>query len=294
MMNSKKLFFVILLVLLIFPLVNSLSEKEEAEKCLAKSEKIMQELSENNFSVQRINDSIRTAWEIFELESKKESVNQSDYSLVFSYCNETTDIKTAAYEASDEIYSLEKNYLELSLKLSNFDNESAIYSDIQELNYMMIAVRQEMADERYEEVINMADEISKKITEVDASATTTSLFYQSLSKNLKEFFYNNYLYFLGFIFLCFAFYIFYKLKLRKYFIKRKILRLEVEKKVVQDMLKQLQREYFEKLGISEGEYRIKTKKFAEIIRDIERQIPLFREELAKMNGKLINTKNKIE
>ena len=45
----------------------------------------------------------------------------------------------------------------------------------------------------------------------------------------------------------------------------------------------VQKDYFQYGKIAEGEYNIKTKKFAELIRDIDRQVPLMQEELAKLN-----------
>ena len=44
-----------------------------------------------------------------------------------------------------------------------------------------------------------------------------------------------------------------------------------------------QREYFNEGSISEGTFNIKIKKLAELVRDIERQIPLLQEGLAKID-----------
>ena len=46
----------------------------------------------------------------------------------------------------------------------------------------------------------------------------------------------------------------------------------------------IQKDYFQEGKIPEGEYNIKTKKYAELIRDIDRQIPLLQEELAKFQS----------
>jgi hypothetical protein len=45
---------------------------------------------------------------------------------------------------------------------------------------------------------------------------------------------------------------------------------------------QCQKNYFQFGTLPEGEYNIKIKKYAELVRDIDRQIPLLQEEMAKL------------
>jgi len=65
-------------------------------------------------------------------------------------------------------------------------------------------------------------------------------------------------------------------------IERKIQRLELRKEKILDIIKDAQREYFQDGKMSEGIFNIKTKKLAELIRDIDRQIPMLRERLAEL------------
>ncbi|MCD6476788.1 MAG: hypothetical protein J7K26_01310, partial [Candidatus Aenigmarchaeota archaeon] len=67
-----------------------------------------------------------------------------------------------------------------------------------------------------------------------------------------------------------------------YLIKRKIEILESEKNTLKKLIANTQRDYFEKGILSDVDYHIKIHKFGELIRDIDRQIPLLKEEIAKI------------
>lgn len=59
----------------------------------------------------------------------------------------------------------------------------------------------------------------------------------------------------------------------------------VQKKAITGLIKEIQNNYFKSKKISESEYRIKLKKFKELIRDIDRRVMLLKEEIFKMNVK---------
>jgi hypothetical protein len=52
--------------------------------------------------------------------------------------------------------------------------------------------------------------------------------------------------------------------------------------VLQELIARTQRDYFEKGNIGEDTYNIRINRFGEMIRDINRQVPLIREQLAKV------------
>lgn len=67
--------------------------------------------------------------------------------------------------------------------------------------------------------------------------------------------------------------------------ERKIQNLEMRKKTLKGLIMKTQGDYFNSGNMSESAYEIRTKKFAEIVRDIDRQIPLLQEELVKIGRK---------
>ena len=65
-------------------------------------------------------------------------------------------------------------------------------------------------------------------------------------------------------------------------IKKEINALNVRKRTLNDLIKKLQKSYFGSKTMSETEYRVKLEKFKNMIRDVDRQIPLLNEELVKL------------
>lgn len=60
--------------------------------------------------------------------------------------------------------------------------------------------------------------------------------------------------------------------------------LEREVKVLESLIREAQTGYFETGTLSEASYRVRLKKFSELTRDINRTLPLLREELVKRKG----------
>jgi hypothetical protein len=248
-----------------------------AELCLNNSRQVMDELLAGGFGVQQVNDTIKIAAEVYDTQLARErSKLGADYTVVIGYCNQIDGIRAVAYSAKDELYSLEKNYADFKAAVAGYDLNTT------DVDLLMNETRRMMADERYDKALENVPAARKEMIDVQAGATTLNLFYKTVSRGLVDIVYENWPVLAGIAVFIAAFAVFYRLRLRKVILKRRIARREVEKKVVLNMIGSTQKAYFKGGGMAESEYRIKTKKFAEIIRDIERQIPLLREELAKM------------
>jgi hypothetical protein len=61
-------------------------------------------------------------------------------------------------------------------------------------------------------------------------------------------------------------------------------RLRAEQEVIRSLIAKSQKDYFEKGKLSEATYHARIEKYSEMIRDLERQIPLINEELARAKG----------
>ena len=73
------------------------------------------------------------------------------------------------------------------------------------------------------------------------------------------------------------------LYIQKIKIRLKLKNLLRQKNTLNLLIKKLQYGYFEKKDISESEFGIKLEKFKEMIRDINRQIPLLKEQMIRLN-----------
>ncbi len=65
-------------------------------------------------------------------------------------------------------------------------------------------------------------------------------------------------------------------------IKRKLSELKLRKNSITGLIKKTQLDYFKSKKIGELEFNVKMETFKNLIRDIDRQVPLYSEQLAKM------------
>ena len=78
------------------------------------------------------------------------------------------------------------------------------------------------------------------------------------------------------------FFFLFQKQIRRFLINARIKALSAERGVLESMIKSLQKEYFESGKVNELSYHIKTKKFGDLIRNINRQLPMLKEELRKL------------
>jgi len=283
--KKTKFIFLFSFLLIIF-LMNFVSALENTEKnltaeeqaiiCKAESEQILTDLANNNFSVQRINDSLKEMNNLFQAQVVlKDKKLKYDFSLIIPYCDEIKKINENAFQVRDEFNALKIFYND---SLTEDMNTSSIDKIIDE-------IAGEIQSERYEKVKPLIDKAYEEIVEVKTSYTTLNLFYTTTTKGIKNFFINNWVYIIILILFLGLFYFFYSKTIRTWWIRRKISNLEIKKNTLKELIQKTQRDYFEKGIMSEGDYTIRTKRFAELIRDIDREMPLLREELMKAGKK---------
>ena len=65
----------------------------------------------------------------------------------------------------------------------------------------------------------------------------------------------------------------------------KLNNLFIQKRAINKLLKNMQEGYFKTKKLSKSEYNIKLKKFKELIRDIDRQIMVLKEDMFKFEKK---------
>jgi hypothetical protein len=284
-MEKQKIGREILLFLFLFLVLTStnfsLAEEErnfelESSVCINQSREILIEMEENNFNVQRINDTLSDAEDLFQvqviLKSEKKKFN---FEPILTHCEEISQIKKSAFEARDEYSSLKKFYSESLEEGINTSSVDEIISQIES----------EIRDERYEQASALIESAYEEIIKVKSDQTTLKIFYDSTATGFKNFFLKSWKTILFVLIFITLLLIFYHKKVAGWLIERKIKSLETRKKTIHNLIMQTQREYFEEGKIPEGKYNIRINKFGELIRDINRQIPLLKEELVKVEDK---------
>jgi hypothetical protein len=241
--------------------------------CLADSMTSMKTLMDSGFNVQRVNDTLRQADSMFDAQSAlREGGREGNFSLVLEYCDEIAQMEKSAFQARDELLVLKRFYNE---SLTSDMNTSLIDETI-------IEIEGEIQSERYEKVSPLIEQGYGEIINIKSENTALNLIYQSTAKTLKKVLLDNWKYILvGFGVLLFLF-IFFKNTLSQWWIRKNISSLESRKETIKDLIRKTQRSYFEGGDISEMTYTIRIKKFGELIRDIDRQIPLLQEQLMKV------------
>jgi len=252
---------------------NNMSVQQQAELCLNESRSILNELIENGFSYERVNDSLTKAQSIYDAQIiLLQGGKNVDFSLIIPYCEEIKKIKELAFEASDSYSSLKKFY---NISITPGMNTSTI-------DLIFAEIEDEMNSERYEKIPPLVDSAYEEISNVKSSYTALNLFYSATTRGLKKFFQKNGLTVLILTFVLLLLFLIFNKKIAKRIINNKLKNLELRKKTLQDLIKKTQKDYFQYGKMSEGNYNLRTKKFAEFIRDIDRQIPLLKEQLMKI------------
>ena len=249
--------------------------QQQAAECLNNSRDIMNFMLGQGFNVLRINDSIKQAQLVFDsqliLISKKKAY---DFSSVIDECTQIVTIRDSAISVRDQLGTLLKFYNE-SLN-PNLNTSSA--------DVLIAEINKEIKDERYENVPALIDKTYNEISAIQASQSTLSIFYSATTRGLKVFFSRNWKVIVFVVSLLIILLIIYRVKLSLWLLTRKIDKLKNKKVTIKELVMQTQLDYFQNGKIAEGEYNIKTKKYAELIRDIDRQVPLLQEELAKLQS----------
>lgn len=272
-MKYKFLFLII--ILLIIPNVQSISEKAiNASIAIEEAKESINFMIEREIPINRVNESLQETIRLYEGELALERLNQNyKYDKIYEKVKEINSIKEASIKAADELKIFQETYEEYSLEinLSGMDKE---YNEI----------IKSFQEERFEDTLPLIDIGYDKMSEVQSQQTTLRLFYDATSKNIKLFLKNNWLKILITGIVLILFLLFSRKAISKYFTYKKVEELNNRKIVLHELIKKIQRDYFDKTTISEDEYSIKLNKFTEMLRDIDRELPLLREEMIKLNN----------
>ncbi len=281
----KKILFVLMFILIlntVLALENKTAE-EKAIDCINEAKSSLEYLARENFTIQRANDSLTSAEKAYLAQlSLKQKNDAPDFSMVLPYCQEVKNIEGLAVKTKDNFLALIKFYHKKEIPNANFSSVDELISQI----------NGEITSERYEQALELIDQTYSEIINIGTSSTTLNLFYKATTRGLRSFIVNNKITILVILALIIILYFVYRQKISKLIIKRKIKHLETEKRILREMISKLQNDYFQEGKISEGTYNIRTKKFAELIRDIDRQIPMLQEELERITHERVKEKTK--
>jgi len=268
--------FIIIVFLLIIQLTSiksqnneTVSEYDLALKSLNQSRIDIQEMMNSNFGVLRVNDTLNRIEQLFEAQfALQEKGAIPDYFLVIEGAKEIAEIKKTAEETFDELNALESG-------LEDISKESEVYTLFNEAKI-------EFKDERYGKVTELVEEAYIKIDEEKSVQAKVGVVYTASTKTIFGFLKRNWKILTFTIIFITLFYLIFRKKIAIFLIDRKINELNFEKGVLKNLIEKTQYEYFHLFKIPEELYQIRIEKFGELIRDMDRQIPLLLERKEKI------------
>ena len=241
------------------------------------------EMLSHSIPIQRANSSLQEAKQFYEAQlSLEQTTRKADYKIIFNKAETVCKIKEDAIKSKDELKIFEETY-EQAKQNSNL---SAMEKDYQK-------IINSFNEERFEETIKLINQGYKTLIEIEASQTKLRLFYNTITSSLKNFLKENWKKLSIISIVIIIILTIFWATLKRLRIKLKIRKLETKKQTLYNLIKKLQYEYFKTKKLSEIEFRVKIQTFKEMIRDIDRQIPLLKEEIFKLFRKTIQSEKRI-
>ena len=276
--REKRSFVLLLgLFLLTFAVAQntSLTDQEYSRQCLFDSEGLMNELKSEGFNVLRINDSISKSRVVYDSQVLIERQGKpGEYGFVIDTCEEVEVLHALAFKSRDDLGVFLGFYAEVVVEGMDTSGADSIVAEIEK----------EINDERYEKVAPLIEEAYIEISDAQEEFSRLNRFYSATSRSVvfvvKEYGF----YLLILLAVLVVIYLAYRVRIRKIILNRKIANLRLRKKSLQNLMGKTQREYFQSATISESDYQLRSKNFANLIRDIDRQIPLLEEKLIKTDS----------
>jgi hypothetical protein len=263
-------------LLLFSGVISSLSpEAERVGKLIEEAKQAVEEMVEREIPILRANESLQESIIFYNDQVTLEKLRKVvRYDFAEQYAQNVLDVKEIAFKAQDELRIFIETY-----------NDASEGFDFSEMEAEYNAVLASFEEERFEDTIKLIDKGYQKISEVQSSQTAVNLFYKSTSRSLKSFFINNWLKLLiTFISVILFLIIFWK-ALSKIKVRMQLNRLYLRRETLYALIRRSQKDYFDKKTMSESEFSVKMESFNNMIRDIDRQIPLLKEEMLKLGKK---------
>ncbi len=242
----------------------------EARTALLNAQGTIAEMEKAGFNTTRVNDIFIVLLEFYSGQVALEANGTQSYTDIIKRADEITKVRNEAFDAKQRLRGLE-------LRLQNTKVDKA------EPTKLYLAAETDIQSERYEEAKLKIEQAYAKIADLEASQSTgrvivdiTKSTGQRLLENWKEVLVTAAI-ITAAIFLSYS-------RIVVFFLKRKFARLEAEKKTLEGLMKETQENYFDKGKMAESTYHININKFGEMIRDIERQLPLLREQIESQRG----------
>ncbi len=258
------------------PVFEPSEESIRAYQKIEDSKILVDQMKAQGFNTERVQDLILMAEQTYEAQSALEQLGgRPDYSEVYLRATEVSNLRSLSFEISDELINLRNEIDALDDSLNKTS-----------LNKQFNLAKQEFYDERYEQSQEIIDQTYNDMSQIIAGENLLLALYDAATKTIGNFLDQNKYYIVSGIIILSVIFYFLRNYLKRYWLRRNIHKLKLEKEVLKQLIKKTQNEYFDDKKMPETIFHIRMNKFADLIRDIDRQIPILEEELFKTNEKI--------
>ncbi len=220
----------------------------------------------------RAADTYSAAMQWFEGQAALESSGGvADYGFALDKIREVKAIEQSSFATSDELRALSERI-----------NGTAQDVNLTKALDMQKSAQAEFSDGRFEEANTLIDSAYQEISNAETDAARSKTLVESARKNVETFLRDNWQIIVSVIAVLAVLAFIFQKQIRRFLVESRINSLVAERAVLESMLRGLQKDYFERREISEMTYHVKTKKFGDLVRNINRQLPLLKEELKRI------------
>jgi|GEM_PF-1290952 len=199
------------------------------------------------------------------------SGGRPSFTFVFDKTQEIRNLERQAYSANDELGALDLRISEVGQNI-----------DLSDVKRLQAQAKKEFSDGRFNEAQRVARQAYEAVNDAEAEAAHSQTVVEIARRNIENFIEENWKTMLAIALTAGVLFFLFQKRIRYHLIESRIRSLAGERAVLEMMLQNLQKEYFQHGKLNEMSYHIKTKKYGDLIRSINRQLPLLKEELKRI------------
>lgn len=217
-------------------------------------------------------DLLDVAWQWFDGQTAVELTGGSpDYSFSLQKVSEIEALESSSLAVNDDLKAL-------ASRIGSADSDANLTAT----KALVAQATQEFRDGRIDEAKALISKAYDEVSSAEADAVHSRTLVESARKNIESFLAENWQAILAVAAAVVILSFLFQKQIRRFLANARLKALMHEREVIESMLKSLQKDYFEKKNVTELTYHVKTKKYGDIIRNINRQLPLVKEELKRI------------
>jgi len=281
-MDTKKAIFLILFLSLLVITISSVSalsnESITAKSLIDNATENIGNMLSRQIPVGRANDSLQQAITAYNGQLALELDRRiTNYKTAINYAKEVASIIDLAMKAQDEMQVFLETY-----------NSAKMEVNLSEMDPEHNAVINSFNEQRFEDTPGLVEKAYKKLSEIQSKNTAINAFRNVVSRSFKKIILDHWKVILAWIIIIIIVLIIFWKTLKRIKIQVQIRNLTIRKDALYALIKKLQSDYFKTKKISETEYFSKLEKFKDMIRNIDRKLPLLKEQLLRVDKKKLN------